>query len=159
MVAGIPPMKAQRCAQRGFTLVEMVMVAGILLTITAMAAPSFLSALNNARYARAVGDIFALQTDVQSYSSSNGRLPNTLGDVGRAAIRDPWGMPYVYTNYALAKNSQIRKDHFRHPLNSDFDLFSSGPDKKWKPQITNKASLDDVVRASDGGYIGKASEY
>jgi general secretion pathway protein G len=146
-------MKAQRCAQRGFTLVEMVMVAGILLTITAMAAPSFLSALNNARYARAVGDIYALQTDVLSYSSSNGKLPRTLGDVGRAAVRDPWGMPYIY------KNPQVRKDHFRHPLNSDFDLFSSGPDKQWRPQITNKASLDDVVRASDGGYVGKASEY
>lgn len=159
MRAGIPPIKAPWRAQRGFTLVEMVMVAGIMLTLIALAAPSFLSALTNARYARAVGDIYALQTDIQTYSSTNGKLPMTLGDVGRAAVRDPWGMPYVYTNYAVAKNSQIRKDHFRHPLNSDFDLFSSGPDKQWRPQITNTASLDDVVRASDGGYIGKASEY
>ncbi len=152
-------MRSESCTRRGFTLVEMVMVVGILLTLTALAAPSFLSALTNARYARAVGDIYALQTDIQSYSSSNNKLPNSLADVGRVGMRDPWGMPYIYSNHAVAKNSQIRKDHFNQPLNSDFDLFSSGPDKLWKPKINNKNSKDDVVRASDGGYIGKAAEY
>ncbi len=152
-------MKAERCSRRGFTLVEMVMVVGILLTLTALAAPSFLSALVNARYARAVGDIYTVGTDIQSFSSSTGKLPNTLADVGRAGVNDPWGMPYIYANHLTAKNSQIRKNHFGHPLNSDFDLFSSGPDKKWKAPINNKMSKDDVVRAADGGYIGIASQY
>lgn len=152
-------MRADSTARRGFTLVETVMVVGILLTLTAIAAPAFLQALTNARYARAVGDIYAVQSDILSYFSSNGKLPATLGDVGRGGMLDPWAMPYVYTNLATAKKSQARKDHFQQPLNSDFDLFSSGPDQKWKPQLNNKNSKDDVVRASDGAYIGKASEY
>ncbi len=152
-------MKAESSARRGFTLVELVMVVGILLTLTALAAPSFLSALTNARYARAVGDIYTFQTDIESFSSSTGKLPNTLADVGRAGVNDPWGMPYVYTNCSTAKKSQFRKDHFGHPLNSDFDLFSSGPDRQWKPRINNKQSKDDVVRAANGSFIGMASQY
>lgn len=152
-------MKPDRCAWGGFTLVETVMVLGILLTLTALAAPHFLQTLDNARYARAVGDLYALQTDVLSYSSSNGKLPKTLGDVGRAAMRDPWGMPYVYNNFSLGRPGQRRKDHFGQQLNSDFDLFSSGPDKQWKPGINNRLSKDDVVRASDGSFVGKASQY
>lgn len=146
-------------ARRGFTLVETVMVVGILMTLTALAAPHFLQTLDNARYARAVGDIYALQTDVLSYSSSNGKLPRTLADVGRAGMRDSWGRPYVYTNFSLGRRGQMRKDHFGQQLNSDFDLFSSGPDKQWKPQINNKVSKDDVIRASDGSFVGKASQY
>lgn len=151
-------MAAESCARRGFTLVETVMVLGILMTLTALAAPHFLQTLNNARYARAAGDIYALQTDVLLYSSSNGKLPKTLADIGRAAMRDPWGLPYVYNNFS-GRPGQRRKDHFGHQLNSDFDLFSSGPDKQWRPQINNKVSKDDVVRAGDGSFVGKASQF
>jgi general secretion pathway protein G len=43
--------------------------------------------------------------------------------------------------------------------NSDFDLHSMGPDGQNKPPFTAKPSQDDIVRAGDGGYFGKASEY
>ncbi len=53
----------------------------------------------------------------------------------------------------------MRKDRFLVPLNSDFDLYSKGPDRKSVPPLTAEASRDDIIRANDGGYIGLASEY
>jgi general secretion pathway protein G len=53
----------------------------------------------------------------------------------------------------------IRKDKNLVPINSDFDLYSKGPDGKSTPPLTAKDSLDDIVRANDGGYFGVASKY
>lgn len=54
---------------------------------------------------------------------------------------------------------KARKDHKLNPINSDFDLYSLGPDGVSKTQLTQKDSLDDIVRARDGGYVGLASEF
>ena len=52
-----------------------------------------------------------------------------------------------------------RKDHFLVPVNSDFDLYSMGEDGRSKPPFTAQASYDDIVRASDGKYVGLVSEF
>jgi general secretion pathway protein G len=45
------------------------------------------------------------------------------------------------------------------PVNSDFDLYSMGPDGQSKPPFTAAASRDDIVRASNGGFIGPVSDF
>jgi general secretion pathway protein G len=45
------------------------------------------------------------------------------------------------------------------PLNSDYDLYSSGPDGESRSPLTAAPSRDDIVRANNGGYIGLAGEY
>ena len=52
-----------------------------------------------------------------------------------------------------------RKDRFLVPINSDYDLFSMGKDGESVAPLTAKASRDDVVRASDGAFIGLASNF
>lgn len=150
----------QVACQRGFSLVELIIVVGIIMTLAAIAIPSFLQAKDAARYAKAVGDINTLEKDILAYDVTYQTLPNTLTDVGRGDLLDPWGNPYVYTNYAdVTKKNQIRKDRFLHPMNSDYDLFSAGMDGKWKPPITAAVSHDDIIRASDGAYVGLASQF
>lgn len=145
---------------RGFSLVELTIVVGVILTLAALAIPSFLQAMDNARYAKAVGDINAIETDIVAYEAVYGVLPNTLADIGRSDLVDPWGNPYVYTNYSDAtKKNLIRKDRFLHPLNSDYDLFSAGVDGQWKAPLTAAQSHDDIIRASDGSYVGLASNF
>lgn len=56
-------------------------------------------------------------------------------------------------------SGQARKDHNLVPINSDFDLFSSGPDGKSVPALTGGPSRDDIVRGSDGAYFGPAKDY
>jgi general secretion pathway protein G len=137
-----------------------MIVVGIIMTLAAIAIPSFIQARENARFAKAVGDIHALETDILTYDMSNGSLPNTLDDIGRGDLLDPWGNAYIYMNHADTTNRhRIRRDRFWHPLNSDYDLFSAGADGQWAPPITAAESNDDIIRASDGSYVGLASDF
>ena len=52
-----------------------------------------------------------------------------------------------------------RKDHSLVPVNSDYDLYSMGPDGDSQAPFTAQASRDDIVRASNGGYIGPVIEF
>jgi len=80
-------------------------------------------------------------------------------------IEDAWGNPYRYLKIAgqdlkgKGKGDKARKDHFMVPVNTDYDLYSMGPDGVSKPPFTAQASRDDIVRANDGRYVGPASEY
>jgi general secretion pathway protein G len=77
-----------------------------------------------------------------------------------AGLMDPWGNPYQYLNLTGgAPPGQARKDKFLVPINSTFDLYSMGPDGESQPPLTAEASRDDIIRANDGGYLGRASEY
>ena len=148
--------------EAGFTLVELLLVLAIIMTISAMAVPNLMAAVDSARVARAVADIHAIEGDVVEYQvlNPNGSLPNSLADIGCDTMLDPWHNPYKYFNHATSKgNGQARKDRFLVPLNSDFDLYSMGKDGQSSPPITAKKSQDDIIRASDGSYVGLASQF
>lgn len=145
---------------RGFTLVELLIVLAIIMTISAMAVPSLQAAIDDARIAKAVGDIRTMETEIEQYEITNGKLPNTLADIGRDTWLDPWGSPYQYLNFALTKGKgKMRKDRFLVPLNTDYDLYSMGKDGQSRPPLTAKVSQDDILRANDGAFLGLASTY
>lgn len=52
-----------------------------------------------------------------------------------------------------------RKDRFLVPINSDFDLYSMGPDGRTKATLSAPVSRDDVIRAEDGAYYGLAEKF
>jgi len=154
---------ARRCARsrtRAFSLVELLIVMGIIMTLAAMAIPKLVSAMDSARTARAVGDIRALDSEIALYEMTNGFLPATLADIGRANLLDPWGTPYQYLNFSgvRGRGSQ-RKDRFLVPINSTYDLYSMGPDRRTTPPLTSRSGRDDIIRASDGAFIGIAVNY
>ena len=147
-------------SQGGFTLIELLIVISIMLTIAAMAIPSLLSAINQARIARAVEEVSALEADILGYDVSYGQLPDSLSQIGRPNFLDPWGNAYQYLNHSTMKgNGKARKDRFLVPLNSDYDLYSDGKDGQSASPITAGKSQDDIIRANDGGYVGLASQY
>ncbi len=160
----------------GVTLIEMLIVIAIIGTILAIALPMFQSVLDQARVARAIGDISTLQTDIAAYEAGGKGLPESLATIGRASLVDPWGSPYQYLNFELAAGGGggsngkgkgkgegvpvgARRDRFLVPINSTYDLYSMGKDGKTVVALTAKASRDDVVRANDGGFIGLAVKY
>jgi general secretion pathway protein G len=53
----------------------------------------------------------------------------------------------------------VRKDHALNPINSDYDLYSLGKNGVSKKQISQKDSVDDIIRARDGGFIGLAADF
>lgn len=150
----------RRCDNGGFTLVELVITVAIILTIAAMAVPNLLLAVDQAKIARAVGDINTLEDEIALYQNINGVLPDSLSQIGYGNYPDPYGSPYQYLNHSTMKgNGQARKDRFLVPLNSDYDLYSMGKDGASQPPLTAKASQDDIIRASDGNYVGPASQF
>lgn len=145
---------------RGFTLLELLVVIAILGTLAGIAIPSYHSYIEKARITKAIAEISILQKEIAAYEIDKGALPNTLNDIGRGTLLDPWDKPYRYLNFAYVKGKgKMRKDRFLVPLNSDYDLYSMGKDGRSKPPLTAKASHDDIIRANDGRYIGLASEY
>jgi general secretion pathway protein G len=143
----------------GFTLLELLIAVAIILTLAAIAIPNLLAAVNDARVAKAVGDIHAIGTDIEGYQLSNNQYPNTLADIDDA-IKDPWGTPYQYLNFANVKGKgQMRKDRFLVPINTFFDLYSDGADGRSVPPLTASVSHDDIIWANDGDFVGLASQY
>jgi general secretion pathway protein G len=55
--------------------------------------------------------------------------------------------------------SEVRKDHKLNPINTNYDLYSMGKDGVTKMQITQKDSVDDIIVAGDGGFVGLASDF
>ena len=97
------PAFCKRAANRGFTLIELLITIAIILTICAIAVPNLLAALDQAKMAKAVGDIRAIGDDIDAYDLSNGQFPTTLADINRDTFPDPWGNPYQYLNFADTK--------------------------------------------------------
>jgi len=145
--------------QLGWTLVEMILALAILGTLLAIVRPSIHQYVEKARVAKAIADIQAIQSDLAGPELLDGQLPATLAEIGWGGLLDPWGEPYQYLNYEVGDKNQQRKDRFLKPINSSYDLYSKGEDGETQKQLTAPVSLDDIVRANDGGFIGLASTF
>jgi general secretion pathway protein G len=225
-----------RARERGFTLLELMIVAAILAVVASMGVPMYASALRTARIKKAVAELRTISQAIDSHRVLNGAvLPATLAQVGFGGRRDPWGHPYCYLNYQLgtgdglewavdsglldpgamlgdadevvvksdpgsgtaSRKQQLadaitavsvsvdsvqarhiaedvgdapvyaavpvtsiqRRNRYMFPLNTDYDLFSLGPDAASAVALGHPFSLDDVIRANDGGYFGPAAGY
>jgi len=153
----------RKARNKALTLVELLLVILLLGTILAMAIPIYHRQLEKARVTKAISDIRRCEQDLTEYMMERGTfLPQTLETVRWHNRTDPWGSPYQYLKIEGAGKSvkgKWRKDRWLVPLNSDFDLYSKGKDKKSVPPLTARSSWDDVVRAGNGSYIGLGKEY
>lgn len=134
----------------------------IVAILAAIAMPLFAHYREKAQIAVAISGIKVIEQAVNLYFSDKDDYPDSLADVGLANLKDPWGNPYQYLKiYGLGKKAtgKARKDRFLVPINTDFDLYSMGPDGASTSPLTAKASRDDIIRANDGGYIGTAAGY
>jgi general secretion pathway protein G len=109
---------------------------------------------------QAVLDIGAMESQIARFQADNRVLPSTLADIGAALTNDPWGNPYQYLSHEDEKGKAgFRKDKRIVPINTDYDLYSMGKDGASVPPLTAKVSRDDIVRASDGRFIGLVSDF
>ena len=122
-------------SQRGFTLIEIMVVVVILGVLAAIIVPKFLGRPDEAKVTKAKVDIKSLEEALGLFKLDNGFYPSTeqglkalveKPEIGRIPEKfqaggylkrvpnDPWGTPFVY----LSPGVQSR----------DFDLISYGAD-------------------------------
>lgn len=115
-------------ADRGFTLIEIMVVIVILGVLAALVVPSVISRTDDARNVAAKSDLAAIRQALKLYRLDNQRYPTT--EQGLAALvtkpadppvppnwkpggyleklpRDPWGRPYQYLNPGVKSDVDV----------------------------------------------------
>jgi general secretion pathway protein G len=150
---------------RGVSFLELMMVVCIIAIASGIAVPAYTGHRDKLDTANAVADMTGMGLLIEKFYAENNRYPNSLGEIGKGGLKDPWGREYQYQNNAVImandkkhKCTGCRKDGPVHPINTDFDLFSVGKDGKSNDTIRSQPSQDDIIRAFNGSYIGIARD-
>lgn len=143
----------------GLTLVELILVIAIVGVLASIGMQSYEDYKERAKVYQAASDIAAMSSVIEMYYQDNRYYPESLADINQDGKLDPWGKAYEYLNLNKKGNGGARRDKNLNPLNSDFDLYSRGKDGLTRLPISQKVSLDDVLRANDGKFIDLAKKY
>lgn len=118
----------RRSTERGFTLVELLLVLVILALIGGLVLPGIIGKAEGAKVKAASSQIDRLSMGVESFYLDTGKTPENLDElieesggvsgwngpyVKKSSLKDPWGRDYVY---------RYPGDH------GDFDIYSFGAD-------------------------------
>ncbi len=145
---------------RAFSTLELLVAICAVAILAAITVPSYKAQVNKAKVAAAVTDIMSISAAINRYTTLYNLPPPDLASIGLTSTVDPWGHPYVYLPFSgLKGKGQMRKDKNLVPINTQYDLYSTGADGRSVPPITASVSKDDVILANDGNYVGLASEY
>ena len=158
----IPHALFSQKGERGFTIIELIIVIAVIGALASIAISSYSNFIYKTKVSLSISQIYSIGNEISIlYSLEAENLPDSLADIGYDTFLDPWGNPYQYLKIDGGKKGlgKMRKDRFLVPLNSDFDLYSMGRDGKSIPPLTAAPSHDDIVRASNGAFVGLASKY
>jgi general secretion pathway protein G len=145
--------------QLGFTLLELMLVIALVGILGAVALPAYRGYVDRVRENQAIADIGELSLQLYRWQTNTGTFPATLAAAGLDGRLDPWGNPYSYLDVTTAPANAVRKDKNLHPINTDFDLYSQGEDGESRLPLTAGPSRDDILRANNGAFIGRAEDY
>ena len=154
--------QTRRCRQTAVTLIELLIAIVVIGAIASIAMNSYRGYMEKARVTQAIADIAGIALALNRYHADNRTFPPSLGALGIPIPADPWGSPYEYLPIDIdppPTPGKIRKDKNLNPLNTDFDLFSMGPDGETAKQLTASKARDDIVRANNGAFIGVAANH
>ena len=119
----------QQVRQRGFTLIEVIIVIALIALLAATVAPNLLSKADGAKRKAADTQLVTIGNTIEFYKLEVGSYPQTLQDlITRPSGVDSWQGPY------LKKKAQIKdpwgKDiQYNQPgEHGAFDLLSYGSD-------------------------------
>ena len=73
-----------RAGQRGFTLIELMIVMMIIAVLAAIAVPSYVAAVRRAKEAVLKEDLHTMRSAIDSYTSDKAKAPQSLDDLVQA---------------------------------------------------------------------------
>jgi len=143
------------------TLMELSLACALLGVLAAIAVPTYSKSIDKLRIKQASTDLMKIMVSIGRHRSASGTVPDSLAGITGIPVNDPWGNPYVYNSFSRPRfnRGQARKDRNLVPINTEFDLYSSGKDGESRGPLTAKASRDDIVVARDGAFVGLATDF
>lgn len=127
MKTGLRPAKSQR----GFTLMELLVVLAILGLLASLVGPQVLNTLGGAKVKTAGIQIKDLEQALEMYKLDTGRFPNTEEGLN-ALMKKPgrasgWNGPYLKSDVPLDPWS--REYHYKYPGDrGELDIYTYGQD-------------------------------
>ncbi|MCB1091121.1 MAG: type II secretion system major pseudopilin GspG [Verrucomicrobiae bacterium] len=123
--------------QQGYTLMEMILVLGIIAILLGMGTFLMVNVLGDAEEGKAKADIQAIHSSLIRYKTNGGMYPSTEQGL-KALVSRPSGAPAPKSWKQLMKESALTDPwgspyQYRYPgkYNPDsYDIFSVGLDKK-----------------------------
>lgn len=141
--------------EKGFTLLEVLIVVAIIITIAGIALPRFLGVSEQGKRARAKGDMRVLQTAIESYLLFSNRMPagTDLPNGNPAIVSDftnDFKDPFSTTgaNYQLATAASGTKKFYV--------WYSVGPDGE-PGETTTISAAGAVTGDSDNVFVSNGS--
>lgn len=156
------PRCAPHSVQLAFSLIEILVILAVIGALAGIAIPSYREYRERALIARTISEIAMIANALERYRLDYHGYPANLAMLPVAVPPDPWGNAYGYLPIDFdpaPRVGEIRKDRNLHPLNSDFDLYSNGPDGRTQKQLTARWARDDIVRADNGRFIDVAYKH
>lgn len=122
--------KTQNGGQRGFTLVELLLVLVILALIAGLVLPGIIGKAESAKAKAASSQISRISMSVESFYLDTGNTPSSLEElVDEPAGLSGWNGPYIKNS--LLKDPWGQDYQYRVPgEHGDFDIWSYGADRK-----------------------------
>ena len=143
--------------QKGITILELSITMALIALLASIATPAISGYVERARNNRAIGEIGRVSIELYKWRTNNGGIfPANLAAANIVMDPDPWGNPYTYVNI---DGGGIARTSGGDPVNTDFDLYSNGPDGATAQSYDAGNSADDIVRANNGAFVGIAGDY
>ncbi len=148
-------------SSEAYTLIEMLIVMALLLTLAAVTVDMCGDYVREVQLMRATIELGTIEKAIEDFKTDHGDYPVSLDVLDLKKRTDPWREPYVYLKIHGVRGGRgsARKDRFLVPLNTDYDLYSKGPDRRSQPPLTAALSYDDIIRAGNGVFVGPVSKY
>ena len=147
------------------TMIELLMALAVIGILSSIAVTIMSGRSEKLRAQEAVTEIGQISLAISLYETRPDRLAAGVPDdltalnIDPALLIDPWGRPYRYFKPGNSDAALARLSRSGGPLNRDYDLYSLGPDGASRPSIGEDLSVDDVLRAAQGRFIGTAADY
>ena len=160
-------MARSRSSEGGFSLIEMMVVMGVIAILTGIAVPAYYKYIEKSKIAEAMSDLKRIQTAIIALATDTGEWPDhqTIGKINNGGgnevydlsdstvglLIDDAGTPY--TNWSGPYIPSIPKDPWGgdYFLDTDYRIPSSGPDfavlgSLGPSQCCNNQYKDDDIR-------------
>ena len=141
-------------------MVELAFTVGVVVLMFSLTIPTSLKLIEKVKLQKVEPELEEIAHRIDLYHAQNRKYPDSLTDVYEMLPLDPWANPYQYVNLSgQKKNTKGQRKINAVLLNSDYDLYSMGPDGQSQSPLTAAASRDDIIRARNGNFFGQAGDF